>query len=162
MRGHQVVLLESSMYRLCCFVALALTVLGCSSPPRTGAAPQAQASPTSEWDGIVAAAKREGKIVIQGPQGTDARDALVEGFQRKYPDIQVEFTGMAGNEVAPKIVNEQAANQHFTDVLVTGATTVITALQPADVVAPVPDYLVGPNVKDPSVWRGGTFSYADE
>ena len=36
-----------------------------------------------EWEKTVAAAKREGKVVVIGPQGNETREALVNGFQRK-------------------------------------------------------------------------------
>jgi hypothetical protein len=55
----------------------------------------------AEWDQIVEAAKREGKVVVIGTRGPEARDALTKGFQRKYPGIQVDLTGMAGNEFLP-------------------------------------------------------------
>jgi len=147
-------------------VVLGALLLACTQAPRTGSAPQTsggtQTSASSEWDQIVAAAKREGKVVVVGPQGSDARDALVEGFQQKYPDIEVDYSGLSGSEVAPKLINEQAANQHLTDLAITGTTTVIEALRPADAVVPIKDYLVGPNVRDTSVWRDGKLNFADD
>lgn len=121
-----------------------------------------QDAATAEWIGIVEAAKRERTVVVIGPQGSDARDAFTVGFQRKYPEIQVDFAGVAGNQIAPKLLTELAAGQHLNDIIVTGTTTAIEALRPADAIVPLQPYLVGPNVRDPSVWRGGKPDFADE
>src|SRR5581483_6367326 len=164
MRRPRIDGLEVGMYRIFCFVALAMVLVGCSAAPRTAAAPEPAAASqpvqTSEWDGIVAAAKREGKVVIMGPQGTDGRDVLVDAFQRKYPDIQVDYSGMSGEQVQPKLMNEMAANQHLTDLLVKG-TTVMDSVHQEDAVVPIPPFLVGPNTRDPTVWRNGDFNFSD-
>lgn len=115
----------------------------------------------AEWEQALDAARREGRVVVIGPQGTETRDALSVGFQKKYPGIQVEVNGMAGNQIAPKLLNELAAGRHTTDLVVTGTTTAIESLLPANALAPLPPYLVGPNSRDPSVWRGGKFNFAD-
>ena len=37
-----------------------------------------------EWEKVLAAGKKEGKVAIIGPVGADRRDVLVEPFQKKY------------------------------------------------------------------------------
>ncbi len=49
---------------------------------------------TGEWDQVIAAAKREGKIALIGPPGAEVPAALTHGFQKKYPEIQAEFSGL--------------------------------------------------------------------
>jgi iron(III) transport system substrate-binding protein len=109
----------------------------------------------------VAAAKREGRISIMGPQGNETRDALTDGFQRQYPEIQIEYQGLAGSPMAAKLLSELGAGQHLNDLMVVGTTSLIESLLPADAVAPMPPYLTGPAVRDPSVWRGGKPDFAD-
>jgi len=115
----------------------------------------------AEWDKVLEAAKREGKVAVIGPQGTETNDALSLGFQKKYPGIRVDVNSMAGNQIAPKLLNELRAAKYTTDLIVTGTTTAIESLLPANAVAPLPPYLVGPNSRDPSVWRGKKFNFAD-
>ena len=55
-------------------VILALLILNFSALAIAASSPSA-----AEWEKTVAAAKREGKVVIIGPQGTETKDALVEG-----------------------------------------------------------------------------------
>jgi iron(III) transport system substrate-binding protein len=116
----------------------------------------------AEWSEIVEAAKREGKIVLIGPQGTETREALIQGFQRKYPEIQVEHSGMGGGQIPPKILTEQKAGRYSTDLIITGTTTAINSLQPANAIVPIHPFIVGPNTRDPSIWLNKKFNFADE
>lgn len=115
----------------------------------------------TEWEKIVAAAKREGRVGVIGPQGIEIREALTRGFQKKYPEIQVEFSGMQGVQIAPKLLIELRAGKNTTDIVVTGTTTILEALIPESAVVPVHPFLVGANACDESAWRGGKFQFAD-
>jgi len=116
----------------------------------------------TEWDKIVAAAKKEGMVSVIGPQGTETKDALMQGFSRKYPEIRVEFNGMSGSAVTAKVLTEQGARKFLADMAVTGTTTGITGLMPGGGVDPIRAYLVGPNSGDPSVWIGKNYNFADD
>jgi iron(III) transport system substrate-binding protein len=121
----------------------------------------AAASNTAPWNKTIAAAKQEGKIVIMGPAGTDVRDAFTQGFQKKYPEIQVDFNGMAGAQVAPKLLNELSASVYRTDLVIAGTITAIESLIPANAIVPVQPFLVGPESQDLTKWRGGKFDFSD-
>jgi iron(III) transport system substrate-binding protein len=150
----------------------ALLLGACAAPaapaPATGGAPAPAAAPdtaaaaTAEWERIVAAAKQEGKIVVMGPIGTETRDGLTLGFQRKYPEIAVEYISSSGPQAAPKLITELYAGQHLTDVVVQGTTTTVGSLIPVNAVEPLAPYLVGPNSRDTSAWKGGKLDYADD
>lgn len=94
-------------------------------------------SQPAEWAQIVEAAKREGTVVVIGPQGTETRDALTLGFQRKYPEIKVEHSGSAGAQLPPRLLAEQKSERFAVDLLVQGTTTVINGLMPARAVIPL-------------------------
>ena len=116
----------------------------------------------SQWNEIVEAAKREGSVVVVGPQGNETREALTVGFQKKYPEIKVEHSSAAGAQLPPKLLAEQKAERYSVDVLVQGTTTVINGLMPVKAVIPIQPYLVGPNSRDPGPWFNKKFSFADE
>jgi iron(III) transport system substrate-binding protein len=116
----------------------------------------------SQWNEIVEAAKREGSVVVVGPQGNETREALTIGFQKKYPEIKVEHSSAAGAQLPPKLLAEQKAERYSVDVLVQGTTTVINGLMPVKAVIPIQPYLVGPNSRDPAPWFNKKFSFADE
>ncbi len=121
----------------------------------------ASAPSDAEWEKTVAAAKKEGKVVIMGPAGEDVRDAFTAGFQKKYPGIQVDYNGMAGAQVAPKLLNELSAGVYRTDLVIAGKITAIESLIPANALVPIQPYLVGPEGQDLTKWKGGKFDFSD-
>ncbi len=130
---------------------LSLSALGAPAP----------AASDADWAKTVAAAKKEGKLVIIGPPGPNVRDAFTIGFQKKYPEIQVEFNGMRGAEVAPKLLAELKAGLYLTDIAVAGATTVLLGLVPANAVVPLQPYLATPENRDTSKWKNGKLLFSD-
>src|SRR5712692_6577543 len=129
-------------------------------PAPAGGAPTAGA--TAGWEQVIAAAKQEGKLVVMSAPGADVRDALTQGFQSKYPEIELDFTGLRGGEAATKLFNERQAGQYRVDLLVHGTTTIVTDLMPEGAVDPVQPFLVGPDVQDASKWLGGRLDFADD
>jgi iron(III) transport system substrate-binding protein len=140
------------------WVAFFVTAAVCLSPVRgrPAAAPEDPA-----WNKVVAAAKKEAKVVIIGPLGSEVRDAYTIGFQKKYPEIEVDFSGMRGAEVAPKLLAELNAKHYLTDIAVAGTTTALVSLVPASAVVPLQPYLVGPEARDVSKWRDGKHHFSD-
>ena len=116
----------------------------------------------SAWEKIVAAARKEGRVVVFGPAGADVRDAYTLGFQKQYPAIEVDFSGMQGAQVAPKLVAELNAKQYRTDLIIAGTTTALEALVPVNALVPVQPFLVGPESRDLSKWRAGKFHFSDD
>jgi iron(III) transport system substrate-binding protein len=85
----------------------------------------------------------------------------MRGFQEKYPDIQVDYSGISGSAFVPKVVAERQAGQYLFDLHIGGTTTPIMDLWPAGVLDPVQPFLVGPETRDTSPWLGGQLDYAD-
>ena len=49
------------------------------------------------WNKIVGAAKKEGKVVVFGPLRHPTSETPIRiGFQKKYPEIEVDFNSMRG------------------------------------------------------------------
>jgi iron(III) transport system substrate-binding protein len=115
----------------------------------------------SDWDKTVAAAKKEGRVVMTAPTGADIRVGLTQGFQKKYPEIQLEYSGVGGAQVSPKLLTEQAAGHYATDLVIAGTSTILEALIPANAVVPIHPFLAGPDSRDQSKWRGGKLNFAD-
>ncbi len=122
----------------------------------------ASALNVAEWEKTVSAAKREGKVVVLGPLGNATQEALVDGFRRKYPDIQIEYSGIASASLPPKLLAEQKAKLYSVDILVQGTGPVISGLLSVKAIIPVKSFMIGPNTADPSVWLNKKFSFADD
>ena len=70
----------------------------------------------TEWKKVVEAAKKEGKLVINGNPSGEWRKSLVDMFREEYPDITVEYTGINGRDFWPRIEHMSfflTPNRHF-------------------------------------------------
>jgi iron(III) transport system substrate-binding protein len=113
-----------------------------------------------EWEKVLAAGKKEGKVAVIGPVGADRRDVLVEPFQKKY-GITVDYFADRGSGIGPRITTERGAGQYLWDVVVAGTTTVMLVLLPGGMLDPLEPTLILPEVKDPKQWRGGALEFVD-
>ena len=69
-----------------------------------------------EWDRVLQAAKKEGKVAIIGPVGADRRDALTIAFEKKY-GIGVEYHADSGAGILPRLSAERKADRYLWDVV---------------------------------------------
>ena len=95
----------------------------------------AQASP--EWTALVAAAKKEGKVVVNTFPGDGYARAL-KPFTQAYPDIKLEHTSLHSQDFAPRILQERRANSFTWDVATIPTSTALQVLRPAGVWDPDP------------------------
>lgn len=108
----------------------------------------------AEWEKTVAAAKKEGKVVVAGPPGEAYRQTMT-AFIKAYPDIQLDFVGIQGRDFAPRIMQERRAGQFLWDINIGGASTMFNTLIPAKVLDPFQPVLILPDLLDNKTWRGG-------
>jgi iron(III) transport system substrate-binding protein len=153
--------------------ALAVVVLvGMACAPAAAPSPSASAAPpagpsagpdraAAEWEEILAAARREGRVNVIGPGSSGLPDVLPNEFMKAYPDIRVDYNGMLGPHIPPKILNERAAGQYLTDLVIHGTSTILKGLMAGNALDPIRPYLVGPDVRDPNQWLGGRYDFAD-
>src|SRR5262249_10035087 len=66
------------------------------------------------WEQTVAAAKKEGQLVISGPSGTAWREQLLT-FQQDYPEIKLSITAAASRDFWPRIIKEREAKLSLWD-----------------------------------------------
>ena len=118
----------------------------------------------SEWDEVLAAANKEGTVVLAngGGAGTGERRLFTEGFQKQFPGIRVNMTTAGGRSIAPRILMERRVGKYLWDVYQGGTTTALTFLVPAGVLDPIKPALIWPEVKDPSKWFGGKIDFSDD
>ena len=113
-----------------------------------------------EWERVLQAAKKEGKVAMIGPVGADRRDALTIAFEKKY-GIGIEYHADSGAGILPRLSAERKADRYLWDVVVTGTTTGLENLIPARVLDPLEPNLILPEVKDLKLWRNGTLEFLD-
>lgn len=104
-----------------------------------------------EWEKTLAAAKKEGKVVVFGPPGIQARQILADSFQKKF-GINVEYTGIFGRDMAQKILSERRAGFYAVDVHLGGTTTIMTVFEKGGLLEPLEPMFILPEVKEPQNW----------
>ena len=120
----------------------------------------AAAPEQDEWERILQAAKKEGKVSIIGPTGADRRDALTTAFEKKY-GISIEYHADSGRGILPRLSTERKADRYLWDIVITGTTTALENLIPARVLDPLEPNIILPGVRDPKLWRNGALEFLD-
>ncbi|MEK7214292.1 MAG: extracellular solute-binding protein, partial [Chloroflexota bacterium] len=111
-----------------------------------------------EWEDTVAAAKKEGKLALVTLSGAGYRKG-VEAFEKTFPGVTVEHTGLASfSAFVPKVAEERKAGIYNWDATDAPALTGLGSLKPAGTFDPVRPLLIRPDIKEDKNWRGG-FEY---
>ncbi len=134
------------------------------SPEKSGKAPAAQRETKmdqSEWNEIIAAARKEGRLIIYASTIGDARPAITKAFAEKY-GISIEFVQGRGAELVQRLSTERSNSIYQADVGFQGLTTFFNQMQAMNMTVPLTPMFVLPEVKDPTKWRGGQMPFVDK
>src|SRR3954447_25263196 len=71
----------------------------------------------ADYAQTIAAAKKEGKVVVYSALDTKAAQPLIRDFNAVYPDIKVEYNDMNSTEMYNRFIAESAAGQGSADVM---------------------------------------------
>jgi len=107
----------------------------------------------AEWNKIIEAAKKEGKVVAGGPPTAVLRKQFKEIFESRF-GIELELLSAPGPQNAQRAISEFKAGVKYFDVLHGGSGT-LEPLKNENMLAPFMDFMVVPEVKDPKQWWGG-------
>ncbi len=114
-----------------------------------------------DWDKTLAAAKKEGSVVVYHAPFGEAREVLQKVFKEKY-GIHIEFlTGRTGDLVS-RIITERKAGIYSADMMITGLGSFFKLISPLKITVPLEPLLILPEVTDGSKWRPGKLPLADK
>ena len=130
----------------------AIPVAPAATAPAVGAR---QADPRAEWDALVAAAKQEGKVVVETPVGPGYREGL-QIFANTFPGIEPEHQPFPDSATfLPRLEQERKAGIFSFDVAATTPIPTLQVIKPAGYLEPVRPLLIHPEVLDDKAWFGG-------
>ena len=92
----------------------------CIALALSGSVALAQTAPPgypADYAQTIAAAKKEGKVVIYSALDTKAAQPLIKDFNALYPDIKVEYNDMNSTELYNRFIAEVASGQGSADVM---------------------------------------------
>jgi iron(III) transport system substrate-binding protein len=95
-------------------LSAALIALAAASAP---AFAQVPAGYPADYAQTVAAAKKEGKVVVYSALDTKAAQPLIKDFGALYPEIKVEYNDMNSTELYNRFIAEVASGQGSADVM---------------------------------------------
>jgi ABC-type glycerol-3-phosphate transport system substrate-binding protein len=116
---------------------------------------------TPEWDRTVAAAEKEGSIILNTPPGNTLRDFLNAEWPKAFPKIKLEVNSIDEGGWIQRVRVERGAGKFLWDVSLSGSVTAFTMKNSGFAVPIVPE-LVLPDVKDPKTWGGWNRVLFDE
>src|SRR5262245_3031052 len=111
----------------------------------------AQTKGEKEWQDIVAAAKKEGKVVVAGSPDPVMRNEILPKFKERF-GFPIEFIAGRSSEVTARIKTERAAGIYSVDVFLAGPDTTAVSLYGEKMIDPLRPLLVMPEVADGAKW----------
>jgi iron(III) transport system substrate-binding protein len=113
-----------------------------------------------DWETTLAAAKKEGTVVVLGQPSPAMRNEILPKFTARY-GIKVELIAGQSSTTVGKVRTERAAGIYSTDVFMSNGGTSISVLYAEKMIDPLKPLLVLPEVADPAKWKGGVIPFAD-
>ena len=108
----------------------------------------------AEWDRLVEAAKKEGKVTVSLPASAELKKQLEEQFKKRF-GIEVEVFTARGSAGVRRMADEFRAGVRHFDLHIGGSSSIISGMLDEGILDPIDPWLVLPEVRDPKQWWGG-------
>jgi len=112
------------------------------------------------WNETLAAAKKEGKVVVVGSPDPVMRNQIIPLFEKRY-GITVEFIAGSSSQIAGRVTTERQSGIYSVDVYLAGAGTTVNTLYPEKLIDPLKPLLLLPEVTEASKWKRGAPAFID-
>ncbi len=113
-----------------------------------------------KWDETIAAAKKEGRVVVVGPSEPETRRRIPAAFKARF-GIPVEYLSGRTSQIAARIRAERRARLYSVDVFLATTNPMYLILYPEGALAPLKPALFLPDVINPSKWKTGKLWFMD-
>ncbi len=113
-----------------------------------------------EWQETLAAAKKEGKVVVGASAHAAVRRDLPAAFTARF-GIPVEYIGGRTSAIAARLKLERRARHYTIDVIFAGMGTMVNMFYKGNMLDPLKPMLILPDVVDPSKWKIGRLWFMD-
>ena len=108
----------------------------------------------SEWDKIVEAGKKEGKVVVSVPASAELRKDVERSLKQRF-GIDAELIAGRAASIVGKIQQEVKAGVNSFDLHLGGSESMVTGLLSEGLLEPLEPAMTLPEVKEPKNWWGG-------
>ncbi len=121
----------------------------------------AQSGWKAEWKKTLAAANKEGIVVVYAQSSQRFRSYVQKQWAKDFPKIDISLTTMRGGQFIRRIKTERKAGKYLWDVAVTGSSSGYV-LSKVGILDPVLPEFIFPDVKDPKTWGGWKAAFFDD
>ena len=115
---------------------------------------QSKTAAPADWDKIVDAAKKEGKVTVSLPASAEMKRQIEGQFKKRY-GIEVETFTARGSAAVRRMADEFKAGVRTFDLHIGGSSSMVSGLLDEGILDPIEPWMVLPEVKDPKQWWGG-------
>jgi ABC-type Fe3+ transport system substrate-binding protein len=115
---------------------------------------QNKTASSSEWDKLIEAARKEGKITISLPASAELKKQIEEQFKKRF-GIEVEVFTARGAAGVRRMADEFKAGVRHFDLHIGGSSSIVTGMLDEGIIDAIEPWLMLPEVKDPKQWWGG-------
>jgi iron(III) transport system substrate-binding protein len=112
------------------------------------------------WEETLAAARKEGKVVVAGPPDTQVRQSLPAAFKARF-GITLEYLSARSTDSAARLRAERLAGIYEVDAALAGIQTMATVLYREKMLDPLKPLLILPEVVEGSHWKTGKLWFSD-
>ena len=115
---------------------------------------QSGQSKPGDWDKIVEAGRKEGKVVVSVPVSPELRRDIEKALKQRL-GIEAELITGRAAAIVGKIQQEAKAGAQSFDLHLGGSESMVTGLLAEGILEPFEAAMVLPEVRDPKNWWGG-------
>jgi iron(III) transport system substrate-binding protein len=107
-----------------------------------------------EWEKLLDAAKKEGKVTVSLPASAEMKRQVEEQFKRRF-GIEVETFTARGSAGVRRMADEFKAGVRHFDLHIGGSSSIVSGMLDEGILDPIEPWLMLPEVKDAKQWWGG-------
>jgi iron(III) transport system substrate-binding protein len=115
---------------------------------------QGKAAGSAEWDRVIEAARKEGKVTVSIPASAEMRKQIEDHFKKRY-GVEVEVFTSRGSAGVRRMADEFKAGVRHFDLHIGGSSSIVSGMLDEGILDPIEPWLALPEVKDPKHWWGG-------
>ena len=108
----------------------------------------------SEWEKIVDAGKREGKVVVSVPASAELRKDVERSLKQRF-GIEAELIVGRAASIVGKIQQEAKSGANSFDLHLGGSESMVSGLLSEGLLEPFEPAMILPEIKNPNAWWGG-------
>lgn len=135
--------------------AILLIVVALWLQPHPAEAQALQSGARADWEKVVEAARKEGRVVVSIPASAELRKTTEERFRQRFPGIEIELVTGRGAAIVRRIQDEAKAGVRHFDIHLGGSSSVVSGLLAEGALEPIEPSLILPEVKEANNWWGG-------